>query len=64
MRRMGSGEGNKKDVTLMQNEQVIFINMLKYETDHFKTKLTAFCAKTTDADAKQTITNAKPAVMH
>lgn len=49
---MGSGEGNKKTLTLMQNEQVIFINMLKYETDHFKTKLTAFCAKTTDADAK------------
>ena len=50
--------------TLMQKEQLIFKNMLKYETDQLKTKPTASFAKSTDTDAKQTITDAKPTVMH
>lgn len=31
----------------MQNEQLIFKNMLKYETDQLKTKLTASFANST-----------------
>lgn len=46
----------KKDVT--QNKQLIFKNMLKYET-----KSTVYFPKPTDTDAKQTITDAKPTVL-
>lgn len=46
----------RKDVT--QNEQLIFKNMLKYET-----KSTVYFPKPTDRDAKQTITDAKPTVL-
>lgn len=36
----------------MQNEKLIYKNMLKYETDQLKRKPTAFIAKFTDTDAK------------
>lgn len=45
-----------KKKTLMQNEQIIFQNMLKHKTGHLKTKPTAFFAKSTVTDAEQTIT--------
>lgn len=32
---MGDGKGKKK--TFIQNRQLIFKNILKYETDHLKT---------------------------
>lgn len=50
------GGNGKKDVT--QNEQLIFKNMLIYET-----KSTVSFPKPTDTDAKQTITDAKPTVL-
>lgn len=53
---MGAETVKKKDVT--QNEQLIFKNMLKYET-----KSTVYFPKPTDTDAKQTITDAKPTVL-
>lgn len=53
---MGAETVKKKDVT--QNEQLIFKNMLKYET-----KSTVYFPKPTDTDAKQTITDAKPTIL-
>lgn len=53
---MGAETVKKKDVT--QKEQLIFKNMLKYET-----KSTVYFPKPTDTDAKQTITDAKPTVL-
>lgn len=54
--------GGKGKKTLMQNKQQIVQNILRYKTGQHRTKSTASFAKTTDA--KQTITNAKPTVMH
>lgn len=39
----------------MPNEQQIFKNILKYETDQLKTKPTASIANSTDTDAKPTV---------
>lgn len=50
--------------TLMQNKKLIFLNILKYETEQLKTKLTDLFVKSTDIDAKQTITDGKPSVNH
>lgn len=50
---MGGGKGKKK--MLMQNKQLIFKNMLKYETNQLKTNPTASFAKSTDTDAKPTV---------
>lgn len=41
----------------MQTEQLFFSKHTKYETDQLKTKPTASFAKSTDTDAKQTITH-------
>lgn len=53
-----------KDVNAKRTSLVTFKNTLKYETDQLKTKSTTSFAKSIDTDAKQTITNAKPTVMH
>lgn len=49
---------------LMQHEQLIFKNLLKYKTDQLKSKSTDFYAISTDIVAKQTTTFAKPKVIH
>lgn len=48
----------------MQDEQLIFQNMLEYETDQLKRNSTASFAKSTNTDIKQTITDAEPVVLH
>lgn len=54
---MGGGKGKK-------DEQLIFQNMLEYETDRLKRNSTASFAKSTIIGTKQTITDAEPAVLH
>lgn len=54
---MGDGKGKK-------DEQLIFQNMLEYESDRLKRNSTASFAKSTIIDTKQTITDAEPAVLH
>lgn len=54
---MGGGKGKK-------DEQLIFQNMLEYETDRLKRNSSASFAKSTIIDTKQTITDAEPAVLH
>lgn len=48
----------------MQNKQLIFKNKLKYETNQLKTKPIRSFENSTDTDAKQTISDAKPTDMH
>lgn len=50
--------------TFMQNEQHIFKIILKYETDQLKTKPSASIVKSSKTDAKQTLGDAKPTIMH
>lgn len=52
-----------KRYTLMQNEQLILKNVLKYKTDSLKQNQKLVC-KTTDTNAEKTITDAKSAVIH
>lgn len=49
-------------INLWASEWVKDVNAKR--TVQFKTKSTAYFAKSIDIDAKQTITNAKPTVMH
>jgi hypothetical protein len=58
---IGGGKGKKDgDAKLTTN----FINVLKYKTNHLKTKSPDSFAKSTVSDAKPTITDAKPTVVH
>lgn len=57
---MGGGFDNK---TLKQIEQKYLKNMLKYQTDQFKTKSTVSFAESTDTGAEQTIVDEKLTVM-
>lgn len=45
----------QKKKTSLQNQQLIFKNMIKYETNQLKTNPTASFAKSTDTDAKPTV---------
>lgn len=49
---MGGGKGKKK--AFIQNEQLIYENILNDETDQLKTKPTSSFAKSTDTDTRQT----------
>lgn len=58
---MGGEKGKKKDV---HPKRTNFLKiMLKYETDQLKPKSAASVAKSIDANAKQTINDAKPTVI-
>lgn len=59
---MGGGKGKKK--TLNAKRTTYFLKHAKMKNRPAENKMNSLFVKSTDIDAKQTITDTKPTVMH